>query len=62
MVSVYTRNGIAQSDTMPMSKKQLEKNRQKNKAEAAELEKAAASGDKEAKKKLEKLEKKMKKK
>ena len=47
---------------MPMSKKQLEKNKQKQKAEAAELEKAAANGDCEAKRKLEKLQKKMAKK
>ena len=47
---------------MPMSKKQLEKNKQKPKAEAAELEKAAANGDSEAKRKLEKLQKKMAKK
>ena len=47
---------------MPMSKKQLEKNKQKQKAEAAELEKAAANGDNEAKRKLEKLQKKMAKK
>ena len=47
---------------MPMSKKQLTKKAQQDKAEAAELQKKAESGDGEAKRKLEKLEKKMKKK
>ncbi len=47
---------------MPMSKKQLTKKAQQDKAEAAELQKKAESGDSEAKRKLEKLEKKMKKK
>ena len=47
---------------MPMSKKQLTKKAQQDKAEAAELQKKADAGDSEAKRKLEKLEKKMKKK
>ena len=45
---------------MPMSKKQLEKKQQAKKAELAELEKQAAGGDGEAKKKIAKLKKKMK--
>ena len=45
---------------MPMSKKQLEKKQQAKKAELAELEKQAAAGDGEAKKKIAKLKKKMK--
>ena len=48
------------SDIMPMSKKQLEKKQQAKKAELAELEKQAAAGDGEAKKKIAKLKKKMK--
>lgn len=47
---------------MPMSKKQLTKKAQQDKAEAADLQKKAEAGDSEAKRKLEKLEKKMKKK
>ena len=47
---------------MPMSKKQLTKKAQQDKAEATELQKKADAGDSEAKRKLEKLEKKMKKK
>lgn len=46
---------------MPMSKKQLEKQKQAYKAEAAELEAKAKAGDPEAKKKLEKINKKLKK-
>ena len=45
---------------MPMSKKHLEKKQQAKKAELAELEKQAAAGDGEAKKKIAKLKKKMK--
>ena len=47
---------------MPMSKKQLTKKAQQDKAEAAELQKKADAGDPEATRKLEKLQKKMKKK
>lgn len=49
------------NDIMPMSKKQLEKQKQAYKAEAAELEAKAKAGDPEAKKKLEKINKKLKK-
>lgn len=47
---------------MPMSKKQLEKGMQKLKAERAELEKKANAGDAEAKRELQKLDEKIKKK
>lgn len=61
--SVYTQNRThLRGNNMPMSKKQLTKKAQQDKAEAAELQKKAESGDSEAKRKLEKLEKKMKKK
>ena len=43
---------------MPMSKKQLTKKAQQDKAEAAELQKKADAGDPEAKRKLEKMKKK----
>ena len=45
---------------MPTSKKQLVKLNQVKKAKAEELTKLAASGDQSAKKRLKKLEKKMK--
>jgi hypothetical protein len=45
---------------MPTSKKQMVKLNQVKKAKAEELSKQAASGSKEAKKKLKKLEKKLK--
>ena len=45
---------------MPTSKKQLVKLNQAKKAKAEELSKQAASGSQEAKKKLKKLEKKLK--
>lgn len=47
---------------MPMSKKELEKQMQQLKAEIAECEKRVAAGDKEAKRELEKLNEKLKKK
>jgi len=45
---------------MPMSKKQLEKRNKEKKAKAADLQKQANAGDSDAKKKLAKLEKKIK--
>ena len=45
---------------MPTSKKQLVKLNQVKKAKAEELSKQAASGSKDARKKLKKLEKKLK--
>jgi hypothetical protein len=45
---------------MAMSKKQLEKKNKVKKAKAEELSKQASAGDNEAKRKLQKLEKKMK--
>lgn len=45
-----------------MSKKQLEKKQHENRDKAAELQKRVDAGDKEAKRELEKLQKKMKKK
>ncbi|MDQ1260843.1 MAG: hypothetical protein QG575_24 [Euryarchaeota archaeon] len=45
---------------MPTSKKQLEKLNRVKKAKAEELSKQAAAGSQDAKKKLKKLEKKMK--
>jgi hypothetical protein len=45
---------------MPVSKKQLEKLNKVKKAKAEELTKQAASGDASAKKKLKKLQKKIK--
>jgi hypothetical protein len=45
---------------MPTSKKQLEKLNRVKKAKAEELSKQVASGSKSAKKKLKKLEKKLK--
>lgn len=44
---------------MPMSKKQLSKQNKVKKAKAEELSKQAESGDANAKKKLQKLEKKI---
>jgi hypothetical protein len=47
-------------DFVPTSKKQMVKLNQAKKAKAEELSKQAASGSQEAKKKLKKLEKKLK--
>jgi hypothetical protein len=47
-------------DSMPTSKKQLEKLNRIKKAKAEELAKQAASGSESAKKKLKKLQKKLK--
>lgn len=47
-------------DYMPTSKKQMVKLNQVKKAKAEELSKQAAAGSQEAKKKLKKLEKKLK--
>ncbi len=52
--------GIYREIFMPTSKKQLVKLNQVKKAKAEELSKQAASGSQEAKKKLKKLEKKLK--
>jgi hypothetical protein len=49
-----------QGDCMPTSKKQLEKLNKVKKAKAEELSKQVAAGSQDAKKKLQKLEKKMK--
>lgn len=51
---------VQRGDSMPVSKKQLEKLNKIKKAKAEELSKQADAGSKAAKKKLKKLEKKIK--
>ena len=52
--------GEIRGDSMPVSKKQLEKLNEVKKAKAEELAKQAAGGSESAKKKLKKLQKKIK--
>ncbi len=58
--SNVSARGEIRGDRMPVSKKQLEKLNKVKKAKAEELAKQAAGGSESAKKKLKKLQKKIK--
>jgi hypothetical protein len=58
--SKVSARGEIRGDSMPVSKKQLEKLNKVKKAKAEELAKQAAGGSESAKKKLKKLQKKIK--
>lgn len=58
--SNVSARGEIRGDSMPVSKKQLEKLNKVKKAKAEELAKQAAGGSESAKKKLKKLQKKIK--